>query len=79
MEVKFSEPYSHLLVKDNDDWYLIFFTGGPVELDICVKLNEEEIARVSGSEDQTVKLAREFQRDRSLYDGRRIIPSVLPK
>lgn len=78
MKVIFEEAYSYLLVQDGDDWYLTFFTGGPVELDICVKLDEDEIARVSGSQIETARLAQEFQQDRSRFKGRRVVPSVIP-
>ena len=78
MKVIFEEAYSYLLVQDGDDWYLTFVTGGPVELDICVKLDEDEIARVSGSQIETARLAQEFQQDRSRFKGRRVVPSVIP-
>lgn len=30
----FKEPYSYLLIQNKDGWYLTFFTGGPVDIDI---------------------------------------------
>lgn len=79
MKVVFSEPYSYLLVQEEGDWFLTFFTGGPVEIDICVKLTDEEIEAVSTSQVKTAQLVQAFQQNRSLFDGRRIIPSVAPK
>jgi hypothetical protein len=78
MNIIFEEAYSYILVKDDQDWYLTFFTGGPVEIDICVKLTDAEIAKVSKSKNEAAKLAGEFQQDRSLFSGRRVIPSVVP-
>ncbi|WP_445362355.1 hypothetical protein ACJJIQ_15340 [Microbulbifer sp. ANSA003] len=78
MKIVFKEPYSYLLVQDDADWYLTFFSGGPFEVDICVKLTEGEITRVSVSQEETAKLAQEFQQNKELYKGRRIIPSVVP-
>lgn len=78
MKVVFKEPYSYLLVQDGNDWYLTFFTGGPVELDICVRLNEGEVLRVCDNQDEAARLAQEFQQDRSLFEGRRVFPSVVP-
>lgn len=79
MKVIFEEPYSYILVQDGTNWYLTFFTGGPVEIDICVKLDEAEIAKVTNRQDETARLAQEFQQDRSLFQGRRVIPSVVPE
>jgi hypothetical protein len=44
MSVIFQKAYSYLLIQDGNDWYLTYFTGGPVDIDICVKLTEEEIS-----------------------------------
>lgn len=77
MKTVFQEAYQYILVQDGEEWYLTFFTGGPMVVDICVKLTQEEIDRVSNSKEETSRLAKEFLRDRSLFEGRRIIPSVV--
>ncbi len=56
MQTIFQKAYDYILVKENDEWFLTFFTGGPVEIDICVKLNDEEIKKVSNSREETEKL-----------------------
>lgn len=78
MKTVFEEAYIYILVQDGDDWYLTFFTGGPMVVDICVKLTQEEIVRVSSSKPETAKLANEFQQNRALFNGRRVIPSMVP-
>lgn len=78
MKIIFEEAYSYILVNDKSDWYLTFFTGGPVEIDICVKLTSEEIAKVCSSQIETAKLAQSFQQNRELFKGRRVIPSIVP-
>ncbi|WP_444929954.1 hypothetical protein ACJJIF_19585 [Microbulbifer sp. SSSA002] len=78
MKIVFKEPYSYLLVQDDTDWYLTFFSGGAFEVDICVKLTEEEITRVSIGQEEAAKLALEFQQNKEFYKGRRVIPSVFP-
>lgn len=77
MKTIFEEAYNYILVKDGEDWYLTFFTGGPMVVDICVKLNAEEIAMVSSSKEETARLANSFQANRSLFEGRRVVPSVV--
>ncbi len=77
MSVIFQKAYSYLLIQDGNDWYLTYFTGGPVEIDICVKLTEEEIKAVSTDQKATEELMARFKADRSLIKDRRIIPSVI--
>ncbi|WP_444919803.1 hypothetical protein ACJJID_12740 [Microbulbifer sp. CnH-101-G] len=78
MKIVFKEPYAYLLVQDDNNWYLTVFTGGPFEIDICVKFTEEEVNRVSSSQVEAAKLAQKFQQNRDLYKGRRVVPSVVP-
>ena len=77
MTVVFQKPYSYLLIQDKDDWYLTYFTGGPVEIDICVKLTEEEVDVVSTDQKAVESLMARFKADRSLIENRRVIPSVI--
>ncbi|RYY76638.1 MAG: hypothetical protein EOO52_03795 [Gammaproteobacteria bacterium] len=76
MKLIFQKSYAYLLLNEGVDWYLTFFTGGPFEIDICVKLNEQEITRVSNNQSELEKLIQEFKMNPSLYADRRIIPSV---
>jgi hypothetical protein len=77
MSVIFQKAYSYLLIQDGNDWYLTYFTGGPVDIDICVKLTEEEIKAVSTDQKATEELMARFKANRSLIKDRRIIPSVI--
>ena len=76
MKVVFQKPYSYLLLNEATDWYVTFFTGGPFEIDICVKLTPEEIKFVSDSQSALEKLIEEFKTNPSQYTGRRVIPSI---
>ena len=76
MKLVFRKSYAYLLFSEGADWYLTYFTGGPFEVDICVKLSQQEITRVSGNQTELEKLIVEFKANPSLFDGRRIIPSV---
>ena len=78
MKVIYEEAYAFILVKDVDDYFLTFFTGGPVEIDICVRLTPEEVEKVSVSKAETAKLVETFQQNRELYKERRVVPSVIP-
>ena len=77
MTVVYQKAYSYLLIHDGADWYLTYFTGGPVEIDICVKLTEDEIKAVSSNQKAVEELMARFKADRSLIKDRRIIPSVI--
>lgn len=77
MSVVFQKSYSYLLIQDGRDWYLTYFTGGPVEIDICVKLSKEEIEAVSSDQKAVEELISRFKADRSLIEGRRVVPSVI--
>ncbi len=76
MNIIFQKAYSYLLIQDENSWYVTYFTGGPVEIDICVKLNEGEILQVSGDQKALEFLIKKFKSDRSSYEGRRVVPSV---
>lgn len=77
MSIVFKEPYSFLLIQNGSEWFLTYFTGGPIELDICVQLNEEAIKLASTSREATEVLMARFKADKSLTEGRRIIPSFI--
>jgi hypothetical protein len=78
MKILEQKAYSYLLMEDDDEWYLTFFTGGPVEIDICVKLNQHERDDIRSGELATSALVQQFLSDRAKYESRRIIPSVHP-
>ena len=71
MKVVFQKAYDYILIEDIDGCFLTFFTGGPVEIDICVQLNDEEIRKVCNSQEETEKLVRLFMSDRRLFEDRR--------
>jgi len=76
MKLVFQKPYAYLLLNEGANWYLTFFTGGPFEVDICVKLSQQEITRVSDNQSELEKLIVEFKTNPSSFNGRRIIPSI---
>jgi len=78
MRVIEQKAYSYLLMEDSNDWYLTFFTGGPVEIDICVKLNQQEIEGIKNGELTASTLVQTFLGDQTKYESRRIIPSIRP-
>jgi len=78
MNIISEKKYSYLLMEDNDEWYLTYLTGGPFEVDICVKLNDEEIVKLKENPESVSHLIESFKSDASIYEGRRIIPSVRP-
>jgi hypothetical protein len=78
MKILEQKAYSYLLMEDNDEWYLTFFTGGPVEIDICVKLNQHERDDIRSGELAASELVQQFLSDKAKYESRRIIPSVRP-
>ncbi|WP_163832520.1 hypothetical protein [Spartinivicinus ruber] len=79
MKVIYSQPYSYLVVEKDSSWYLTFFTGGPVEIDICVKLNDQEITESNNNKESVKTLIEKFKKSPDTYQGRRVIPLVYPK
>lgn len=77
MSIIFQKPYSYLLVQNESGWYLTFFTGGPVEIDICVALLDEEVRQVANSQAAVEELISKYKSNRQLIEGRRIIPSII--
>ncbi len=76
MSIVFQKSYAYLLITHGNSWYVTFFTGGPVELDICVKLTDDEIKLVKNDQKALEQLIARFNADHSLFAGRRIIPSI---
>ncbi|MDG9670418.1 hypothetical protein ONV78_21955 [Hahella sp. CR1] len=79
LKLIFQEAYFYMLMQDEENWYLTFLSGGVGIYDTSVKLNEQEIARVRDNQVAAGQLAREFLQDSTLYQGRRIMPSIYPK
>lgn len=79
MNVICEKPYQYLLVESEGEYFLTFFTGGPVEIDICVRLTDSEIKEVDENNGNVEKLVKLFKNNRSSFEGRRVIPSVLPE
>lgn len=81
MRVLSEEKFSYYLLEDESDgaWYLTFMSGGVFEVDICVKLLDEEIEKIKRDEDNIKKIVRSFMDDSSLYANRRVIPSKRPE
>ncbi|GAA6171760.1 hypothetical protein NBRC116592_14300 [Colwellia sp. KU-HH00111] len=74
-----AKRYSYFLLEDDDGtWYLTYFTGGPCEIDICVKLIDEEIKQLKEKPEFINVLVENFKKDKSLYENRIIIPSKRP-
>ncbi len=78
MKIISEKPYSYFLVEDEGAWFLTYMSGGPFEIDNCVKLNDAEIKDLKNNPSYVIDLMESFKSDRSLYEGRRVIPSVRP-
>lgn len=80
MKVIQKKRYSFFLLEDEEtqEWFLTFMTGGPFEVDICVKLSEDEVSSIKQEPEYVSELMKSFKSDRSLYEGRRVIPSKRP-
>lgn len=78
-KVVFSKPYCYLIVEKYDVWYLTFFSGGPVEIDICVMLTKEERSTIDKEgEPSIIKIIDALKSDRNEMLSRRVAPSVRP-
>lgn len=73
----YSKPYSYLVIEQDQDWYLTYFTGGPVEIDICVKLTKKERSTIDKvGEPSIIKIIEDLKSDRNEMLSRRVTPSV---
>lgn len=79
MTIVFQKPYSYSLYDYDDNWYLTYLSGGPLESGVSIKLNPEEVYRVRNDQGELEKLIKEFKHDSSLYEGREISPVVTSK
>ncbi|WP_440991725.1 hypothetical protein [Haloarchaeobius baliensis] len=78
MEVLEREPYSHVLLVRDGEWFLTFLVGRAVMRDVTVRLTPAEIAAVEAGESTTADLVETFRDDRSSYEGRRVTPPIRP-
>lgn len=71
------KPYEYILVSENDTLYLTFFTGGVVELDVCVRLSADEAEAAKENDENIKALITSFRKNRDLYQGRLVTPSKI--
>ncbi|HBO93621.1 MAG: hypothetical protein CMK83_13400 [Pseudomonadales bacterium] len=78
-KVLYSKPYSYLVIEKDQDLYLTYFTGGPVEIDICVKLTKDEKSVIDKEGEVSItKIIEALKSDRNEMLSRRVTPSVRP-
>jgi hypothetical protein len=78
MRVVKEVKWQYILMEDEGDYYLTFLSGGPVEIDYCVKLTPEERQRVEKDGADIQALIDELLADREKLHKRRIVPSRWP-
>ena len=78
MQVVEENNFNYVLMKDGTGWYLTFLSGGPVEIDFCVKLSEEEIFAIRNKQKDVQQLIQSLQSDHDKLKMRRIVPSIWP-
>ncbi|MFE8070089.1 hypothetical protein QQM79_03435 [Marinobacteraceae bacterium S3BR75-40.1] len=70
--------YSYVLMDVDGEWVLTFLLGGPVELDVSVKLTDSEVEAIKSEDAAADRLVSEFKKDKSLYENRKIVPTIWP-
>lgn len=78
MRVIEEKKFYYVLMEDRLDWFLTFLSGGPVEIDFCVKLSENEIDAIKYKKKSVQDLIRNLQSDHDNLIKRRIVPSLWP-
>lgn len=71
-------PYSYILFEADADWVLTFLLGGPMELDVSVKLTEGEVERINEDQNFIDKLISNLKKDKSHCESRKIVPAIWP-
>jgi len=65
-------------MEDERGWILTFMLGSPVEIDISVLLNNEEIKLIGKDLSKIEELVEQFKNNIDGISERRIVPSVWP-
>ena len=78
MQVLEREPYSHVLLARDDEWFLTFLVGRAVTYDVTVRLTSAEVADIEAGESSAAALVETFRGDSSTYEDRRVTPTVWP-
>ena len=79
MQVLEREPYSHVLLVQDGEWFLTFLVGRAVTYDVTVRLTPAESAAVEAGESTVDDLVETFRDDRSTYEDRRVRPTIWPR
>jgi hypothetical protein len=70
--------FHYVLMEDADEWYLTFMSGGPVEIDFCVKLNSDEVRRIKNNSQAVESIISDLKADTDTLMQRRVVPSIWP-
>ena len=79
MKVIAEKPWAYVLFDDGKDWVLTYLVGGAVEIDVSLRLSEEEIERLKAEPLAIESLVADAKVNRDRYEKREIRPGVWPK
>lgn len=79
MAVIAEKAWSYVLFDNGEDWILTFLIGGVVEIDVSVRLSNDEIAMIKADSTYVEILLASIKKNRSAFADREINPPVWPK
>ncbi|MFT6430255.1 MAG: hypothetical protein ACJAXR_001824 [Halopseudomonas sp.] len=78
MKIISEQAWSYVLFDNGTHWILTFLLGGPVEIDVSVRLEDDEIMKIKQDGSFLSQLLEKFKANRSHYRDREVRPPVWP-
>lgn len=70
--------WSYVLIDVDGMWVLTLLIGGVVEIDVSIKLTDEEIAAIRDDATFVEKIVESVKKNRAAFSGREIRPPIWP-
>jgi len=79
MKIIDEKPWSHVLMEKEGVWILTFLVRvGPVENDVSIRLNEDEIDFIKADGSYLEKMLEDIREHKIMYSDREIKPPIWP-
>jgi hypothetical protein len=79
MKVIAEHAWSYVLIDTGTDWILTYLIGGVVEIDVSIRLSQDEIAKIQENPSYLEILLDAAKTNRVAYASREIHPPVWPQ
>ena len=76
MQVIEEKKFCYVLMKDHTEYFLTFLSGGPAEIDFCVRLSDTEVNTIIKEKQSVRNIISNLQSNHEALLRRRIVPSI---